>query len=84
VREREALRDARRDRDGPVDSGRDDPVDPFRAREPLDPGLVLGGHDRPPVRVPEPRRRRVAVDRDHEQVALPRGREQPELRRTGA
>ena len=43
--------------------------------------LVLGRDDRPPVRVPESRRGRVAVERDHEEPSLAGRREQAELRR---
>jgi len=51
--------------------------------EPLDPVLVLGRDDRPPVGVPESRRGRIAVERDHEQPLLPSRPEQTELRRPG-
>src|SRR5205085_1664444 len=40
--------------------------------------------DRPPVRVPEAGRRGVAVRRDDGQTAPARGREDAELRRSGA
>ncbi len=73
--------DARGDGHRPVDPGRDDPVHALRLREPLDPDVVLGRDDRPPVGEPEAGRRRVAVDGDHEQAAGARRREQPELRR---
>ncbi len=53
-------------------------------REPLDPRLVLGRDHRALVREGEPGRERVAVDRDHREVAGRRGLEQAELRRAGA
>ena len=81
VRQAHPRGDAGRDRDRPVDPRRDDAVHLLRLREPLDAELVLGRDDRPPVGEPEAGRRRVAVDRDDEQPALARRREQPELRR---
>ena len=64
------------DRHGPVDPGRDQPVNVLGAREPLDSGLVLGRDDRAAVGVPESGRRRVAIDRDHVQLAGPCCRQQ--------
>jgi hypothetical protein len=46
--------------------------------------LVLGGDERPPVRVLEARRPRVAVGGDDVVARLPRRREQAELRGPGA
>ena len=74
---------ARRDPDRPVDAGRDHAFDRLGGREALDALLVLGGDDRPPIRELEPRRRRVAVERDHEQPPLAGRREQAELRGPG-
>ena len=74
----------RRDRHRPVDPGRDDPVEQLGAREPVEAFLVLGGHDRAPVRVLEARGGGIAVAGDHEQAALPCGPKEPELRRPGA
>ena len=84
VRQREPLRDPRRDPDRPVDARSDHAVDALGLGEPLDAGLVLGRDDRAAVREREARRGGIAVDRDHEQVARARGREQPELRGAGA
>ena len=83
MRQPEPVRDPRRDRDRKVDPGRDHAVHPLGPREPVDPALVLGRDDRPPVRVREAGRRGVAVDRDHEQPARPGGGEQAELGRAG-
>jgi hypothetical protein len=55
-------------------------VDILREREALDRDLVLRRDDRAPVGIPEARRSRVAVDRDHKQAALAGRREQPDLR----
>ena len=74
---------ARGDRHRPVDPGGDDAFHALGACEALDALLVLGGDDRPPVRVPEPGRRGIAVERDHEQAPLAGRREQAELRRPG-
>ena len=41
MRQHQPLGDARRDTDGPVGAGRDDPVDVLGPREPVDVGLVL-------------------------------------------
>ncbi len=84
MRQAELRRDAGRDPDGPVDSRRDDAVDALGLGEPVDPVLVLGRDDRAAVCVPESGRVRVAVDRDHVQVALASGGKQPELRRPRA
>ena len=80
VRQRQPLGDARRDADRPVGARRDDPVDVLRPCEPVDAGLVLGRDDRALVRVREAGRRGVAVDGDHEEVALACGAQQPDLR----
>jgi hypothetical protein len=84
VRQGQALGDPRRDGDGPVDPRRDQAVDPLGPREPLDARLVLGGDDRAPVGVAKAGRGRLAVERDHVQLACPRRREEAELRRPGA
>ena len=78
-----ALGDARGDPDRPVDPGRDHALDALGVGEALDALLVLGRDDRPPVRVLEPGRRRVAVERDHEEPPLAGCREQAELRGPG-
>ena len=70
--------------DGPVRAGRDDPVDVLGAREAVDRRLVLGRDERPLVRVREAGRGRIAIDRDHEEVALARGAQEPDLRRPRA
>jgi hypothetical protein len=75
------LRDARGDGDRPVDSRRDDAVDPFGLGERRDGRLVFGRDDGAPVRVLEAERLRVAVTGDDEDVALARGEEQTELSR---
>ena len=56
-------------------------VDVLRDREAVDLRLVLDGDDRPPVGVAEPGRRRVAVDRDHEEAATAGRFEEAELPR---
>ena len=84
MRQAEPLGDARGDPDGPVGAGRDDPVDVLGAREPVDAGLVLGRDERALVRVGEAGRRRVAVDGDHEEAALARRAQEPDLRGPGA
>ena len=80
MRQAEPLGDARRDADRPVGAGRDDPVDVLGAGEPVDARLVLGRDERALVRVGEAGRRRVAVDRDHEEAALARRAQEPDLR----
>jgi hypothetical protein len=80
VRQRQPLGDACGDADGPVRARRDDPVHVLGPREPVDAGLVLGRDDRALVRIREPGCRRVAVDGDHEEIALARRAEQPDLR----
>ncbi len=82
VLEAQPLGDARGNGDRPADPGSDHSVDPLRLGQPLDRRLVLDGDDRAPVRVAEPGRRGVAVDRDHEQAAPASRGEQPELGRT--
>jgi hypothetical protein len=85
MRDPDSLRDPCRDRDRPVDARRDDPVREIGLRKPLDPALVLGRDDRPPVGDGEPRRGGIPVERDYLQVAAGASRfEQPELRGTGA
>ena len=76
MRDPDSLRDPRSDRDGPVDSRRDDPVHALGLREPLDAALVLGRDDRPPVGEGESRRSRIPVERDHLQVPGPSRLEQ--------
>jgi hypothetical protein len=84
MRQAEVLGNPRRDPDGPVGSRRDDPVDLTRPRETLDPGLVLGRDHRALVGEGEPGGERVAIDRDHREVAGRRSLEQAELRRARA
>ena len=84
MRQAEVLGNPRRDPDGPVGSRRDDPVDLAGLRETLDPGLVLGRDHRALVGEGESGGERVAVDRDHREVAGRRGLEQAELRRARA
>ena len=79
VRKHEPLGDPGRDRDGPVDAGGDDSVDVLGDREAVDLGLVLDGDDRPPVGETEAGRRRIAVDRDHEEAAAVGRFEEAEL-----
>ena len=76
--------DPRGDRDGPVAPGRDDPVDRLRAHQAVERLLVLRRDERPPIRVLEAGRERIAIAGDHEQAALARGPQQPELGRSGA
>ena len=80
MRQPRVLGDARRDRNGPIGAGRDDPVDRECEHEALDRGLVLGREDAAAIGVPEPRRARIAVDDGDPQPAGARGLEQPELR----
>jgi hypothetical protein len=84
VRQAVTLGDARRDPDGPVRPGRDDPVDVLGLREPVDRGLVLARDDRALVGVPEAGRRGVAVGGDDEEPPLAGRSQEPELRRAGA
>ncbi len=84
MRQAQALGDPCRDRDRPVDSRGDQPVDALGAREALDAGLVLRGDDRAAVGVAESRRRRVAVDGDDVQVTRARSGQQTQLGRAGA
>ena len=70
-------------RDRPVDAGRDHALHSLGIGEALDALLVLGRDDRPPIRELEPRRRRVAVERDHEEPPLAGRSEQAELRGPG-
>jgi hypothetical protein len=71
--------DAGGDRNREVDPRSDDPIDPLRRSQPVDRRLVLDRHDRPPVRIAEPGRCRIAVDSDDVQAALGSSFEQPEL-----
>ena len=48
------------------------------------PRLVLRGDERPLVRVCEAGRGGIAIDRDHEQVALARRAQEPDLRGPGS
>ena len=85
MRDPHPLGDPRRDPDRPIGTGRDDPVDRARAREPVDALLVLGGEDRPLVGERETRGKRVAVDCDDLELAAPARRlEEAELRRPRA
>jgi hypothetical protein len=79
VRKLEPLGDARRDRDRPIDSRRDEAVDAFGVREPLDTDLVFCRDDRAPVGEAKARRPRVAVGGDDEMAAGAGGGEQTEL-----
>ena len=79
-----AVRDARGNRDRPVDPGRDQPVDALGLRQPVDALLVLRGDERPPVGEGEPDRARVPVGGDDEEPVLAGGGEEAELRRPGA
>ena len=81
MRDADVLGDPGGDRDRPVASRRDDAVDLLRPSEPVEALLVLGRHDRPPVRVLEARSGRIAVAGDHEHAALSRCPQEPELRR---
>jgi hypothetical protein len=83
VRQPESRRDTRRDADRPVRPRRDEPFDFLGTREAVDGGLVLGRHEGAVVRVGEPDRAWVAVDRDGEEVTLAGGAEQADLRRAG-
>ena len=74
------LRHAGGDLGGAASAGRDDPVDTFRAGEPLDGELVLDGDDRTPVRVPEAGCRGVPVGDDEGQAPAPCVREDAQLR----
>ena len=71
--------DACRDRDREVDPRSDDAADLLRRGQPVDRRLVLDRHDRPPVRMAEPGRRRITVDGDDVEAALGSRFEQPEL-----
>ncbi len=74
--------DPRRDPYRPIRAGGDDPVDPPRAGEPVDPLLVLGREHRALVGEREARSARIAVDGDHVDVAAhPSRLEQAELGR---
>ena len=80
MREPLPLGNPRGDRHRPVDPRRDHAVDPLGLGEARDPRLVLRRDDRATVRVAKPGRRRIAIECDHEQVALSGRREQAELR----
>jgi hypothetical protein len=79
VRKSEPFGDPGRDRNRPVDSRRDDPVDPLGRREPVDLRLVLDRDDRAAVGEPKSGGGRVAVDGDDEEVPLAGRLEQAEL-----
>ena len=68
------------DADRPVGARRDDPVDALGAGQAVDARLVLRRDERPLVRVGEAGRRRIAIDRDHEQITLSRCAQEPDLR----
>ena len=72
-------RHARGQPDRKIDARRDDAVDPLRTREPVDRVLVLDGDDRPPVCIAKAGGRRITVDCDDVDAALPRRLEEPEL-----
>ncbi len=78
---RELGRDSRRDRDRPIDSGRDDPVHLLGFRQPIERRLILSGDERPSIGEREPDRTGIAIRGDNEQPALARGLEQTKLRR---
>ncbi len=84
VGQAQAGRDAGRNGDGPVDPGRDQPLNGLRPRKALDPRLVLGREDCPSNRVAEPRRARIPVTGDHQAASLAGAAEEAQLRRTGA
>ena len=84
VRQAQLLGHAGRDADGPVGPGRHDAVDGAGACQPLHTELVLGREHGALVREDEPRSARVAVDRDHVEVAPPGRLEQAELGRACA
>ena len=65
---------------GAATTGGDDPVDTFRAGEPLDRELVLDRDDRAPVGVAETWGRRVAVGHDEGQTPAPGIRKDAQLR----
>ena len=72
VRKPETSRDARRDRNRPVDPGRDEAFDPLCASHVLHTLLVLDGDDGVALRVPHADRARVSVADDDAQTAPPR------------
>ena len=80
VRKPETRRDPGGDADRPVGSRRDDPVDALGTGKAVDSRLVLGGDERPLVRVREAGCRRIAIDGDHEEVALAGGAQKADLR----
>ena len=73
-----------RDADGPVGAGRDDPVDPERADEALDRGLVLGREDAAPVGEGKAGGAGIAVDHGKPHPARASRLEQAELSGTRA
>ena len=83
MRQPGVLGDPRGDAHRPVRPRGDDPVDPERAHEPLDRGLVLGREDAPPVGEREPGRARIAIDHAQPEAACTRRLEQTELSRAG-
>ena len=81
MRKPETRRHPSGDADRPVGSRRDDPVDALGAGEAVDRRLVLGGDERALVRERESGRRRIAIDSDHEELALAGGAQKADLRR---
>jgi hypothetical protein len=72
------------DRHGPVDPRRDHSADALGARKALDRRFILRRDDRAAVCVSKSRRRGVAVERDHVQLAAPRRSKEAQLSRPGA
>ena len=84
VRQPEPLCNAGGHPDRPVGARRDQPADVLGARQPVDRRLVLRGDDRPLGGKREAGSVGVAVDGDHQHPPVASGREQAQLRRTGA
>ena len=84
MRQAELGRDARGDRDRPVDAGCDHPVDLLSRSQPLERRLVLGRDQCTPVGEGKARRPRFAVGGDDIKLALARRFEQTELPGPGA
>jgi hypothetical protein len=80
----EAVGDAGRDSDRPVDSRCDQTVDALGLRETLDPELVLRRDDRAPVGEPEARRPGIPVSGDDEETLVASRGDETELRGTRA
>jgi hypothetical protein len=76
-------RDPSGDRHRPVDSRRDDAVDPLRARQLDERTLVLGGDDCPAVGELEAEGAWITVGRDDEEAAVASGAKEAELSRAG-